>query len=129
MKSRFFGALIGICLLAQAGLTQSAQYKGWETISRELSVRMAPKDKPFNLDKFLPVDSMDELLGTWSTFGTEHTFRNGVPNALNLMIWHVALSGFSQAVGQSCTTSRLEFHPRFMATLSSHAPGVPRSPV
>lgn len=110
-------AALAICLVASEGLAQSSQFKGWETVSRELSVRIAPKDKPLQLDQFLPVDSMDELLGTWSTFGTEHTFRNGVPNALNLMIWHVGLSRFSNAVGQSCTTPSLEFHPRFMATL------------
>ena len=117
MSRRLLAAVVAICLLAQQGLTQSSQFKGWETISRELSVRIAPKDKPLHLDQFLPVGSMDELLGTWSTFGTEHSLRNGVPNALNLMIWHAALSGFSAAVGQSCTTPRLEFHPRFMATL------------
>ena len=40
-----------------------------------------------------------------------------MPNALNMTIWHVALSGFAKAVGQSCTTPRLAFHPRFIATL------------
>ena len=64
MKACFCAALIGMCLLAPPGLAQSAQYKGWEAISRELSTRMAPKDKPFNLDEFLPAESMDELLGT-----------------------------------------------------------------
>lgn len=105
------------CLLSQQSLAQSAQFKGWEAISRELSTRIAPRDKPLHLDEFLPASSMDELLGTWSTFGTEHSFRNGVPNSLNLMIWQVTLSRFATAVGQSCTTPRLALHPRFIATL------------
>ena len=98
-------------------MAQSSQFKGWAAISRELSVRIAPKDEPLDLDEFLPSESMDDLLGTWTTFGSEHRFRNGVPNALNMTIWHVALSGFAKAVGQSCTTPRLAFHPRFIATL------------
>ena len=98
-------------------MAQSSQFKGWAAISKELSTRIAPKDQPLDLDEFLPSESMDDLLGTWTTFGTEHRFRNGVPNALNMTIWHVALSGFAKAVGQSCTTPRLAFHPRFIATL------------
>ena len=104
-------------LLPQGALAQTSQFKGWAAISRELSTRIAPKDRPIDLDEFLPSESMDDLLGTWSTFGSEHRFRNGVPNALNMTIWHVALSGFAKAVGQSCTTPKLAFHPRFIAVL------------
>ena len=110
-------ALIALAFLPERALAQSSQFKGWAAMSRELSTRIAPKDQPLDLDEFLPSESMDDLLGTWTTFGTEHRFRNGVPNALNMTIWHVALSGFAKAVGQSCTTPRLAFHPRFIATL------------
>jgi len=106
---------MGLC--AHQGQAQSSQFKGWEAISKELSARIAPKGEPLELDQFLPAASMDELLGTWSTFGTEHSFRNGVPNALNLMIWQVTLARFAHEVGQSCTTPRLALHPRFIATL------------
>jgi hypothetical protein len=98
-------------------LAQTSQFKGWAAISRELSTRIAPKDEPLDLGEFLPAEDMEDLLGTWSSFGTEHTFRNGVPNALNLMIWHVTLSGFAHAVGETCHSERLIFHPRFMKTL------------
>jgi hypothetical protein len=111
-------ALAALALLpAERTSAQSSQFKGWAAISKELSVRIAPKDEPLDLDEFLPSESMDDLLGTWTTFGSEHRFRNGVPNALNMTIWHVALSGFAKAVGQSCITPRLAFHPRFIATL------------
>jgi hypothetical protein len=114
-------SLTAIALVAATwphiALAQSSQFKGWAAISRELSVRIAPKGQPLDLDEFLPSESMDDLLGTWTTFGTEHRFRNGAPNALNMTIWHVALSGFAKAVGQSCTTPRLTFHARFIDTL------------
>ena len=110
-------ALVVSALWPESAMAQSSQFKGWAAISKELSTRIAPKGRPLDLDVFLPSESMDDLLGTWTTFGTEHHFRNGVPNALSMTIWHVALSGFAKAVGQSCTTPRLAFHPRFIATL------------
>ena len=87
------------CCCRRARLAQSSQFKGWAAISRELSTRIAPKDQPLDLDEFLPSESMDDLLGTWTTFGSEHRFRNGVPNALNMTIWHVALSRIRQGGG------------------------------
>src|ERR1700733_4020058 len=119
MSWRLFVLAVLPAVLAAAGGShrQSSQFKGWATISRELSVRIAPAGKPLDLDQFLPAEGMDDLLGTWSTYGAEHTFRNGVPNALNLAIWHVTLSGFAEAMGQSCTAPRLTFHEAFIATL------------
>ncbi len=108
---------LALVLAGPRAHAESSQFKGLEAISKELSTRIAPKDRPLDLDQFLPAASMDELLGTWSTFGAEHSFRNGVPNALNLMIWQVTLSRFAHEVGQSCTTRRLALHPRFIATL------------
>jgi len=106
-----------IGLYPARALPQTSQFKGWAAISQELSTRIAPAGEPLDLGEFLPADDMEDLLGTWSTFGTEHTFRNGVPNALNLMIWQVTLSGFANAVGESCEKDRLVFHPRFDAVL------------
>ena len=115
--SRMLAALIIGWLASSGALAQTSQFKGWAAISRELSTRIAPKDEPLDLGEFLPAEDMEDLLGTWSSFGTEHSFRNGVPNALNLMIWHVTLSGFANAVGETCQSNRLVFHPRFMQTL------------
>jgi hypothetical protein len=110
-------AAFSLLLQPTGAMAQSSQFKGWAAVSRELSIRLAPPGQPFDLDEFLPSRSMDELLGTWTTFGTEHRFRNGTPNALNMTIWHAALSGFAKAVGQSCTSPRLMFHERFLTTL------------
>jgi len=110
-------AMVALAVCPSGAGAQSSQFKGLSALSRELSTRIAPKDQPLELDQFLPSEGMDDLLGTWTTFGTEHHFRNGMPNALNMTIWHVTLSGFAEAVGQSCTTSRLALHPKFIATL------------
>ena len=117
MRALGLAAFVVLLFHPAGAVAQSAQFKGWAAVSRELSIRLAPQDHPFDLDEFLPSKSMDELLGTWTTFGTEHRFRNGTPNALNMTIWHAALAGFAKAVGQSCTSPRLVFHERFLATL------------
>lgn len=114
-----------ICLLAAVlaislpVLAQSSQFKGWVTVWKEVSARIAPPGMPLDVDQFLPAEDMEDLLGTWSSFGSEHTFRNGVPNPLNMMIWRVALTGFAEAVAASCTTPRLAFDKTFQATLSA----------
>jgi hypothetical protein len=115
--------VIGAALLAlSSALTtpvaaQNSQFKGWAAISRELSTRLAPPDTPLNLHQFVPADDLDELLGTWNRFGDEHTFQNGSPNSVSMVIWRVALSGFAKSVAGSCAQPRLTFNDRFLRTL------------
>jgi len=109
-----FALLFGLAAPAAA---QTSQFKGLAAVSRELSTRIAPKHAPLELDRFLPAEDLDVLLGSWTGFGGEHNFKNGVPNSLNMVIWHATLSRFAAAMGESCATPRMEFHPRFGATL------------
>jgi len=96
---------------------QNAQFKGWAAVSRELSTRLASPGASLNLHQFMPADDLDDLLGTWNRFGDEHTFQNGSPNSLSMVIWRVALSGFAKSVAGSCGQPRLTFHQRFLTTL------------
>jgi len=100
-----------------ASWAQNSQFKGWAAISRELSTRLARPGTALNLYQFIPADDLDDLLGTWDRFADEHTFRNGSPNAVSMVIWRVALSGFAKSVAGSCQTPRLEFRAQFMRTL------------
>jgi len=103
--------------LAPRTEAQNAQFKGWAAVSRELSTRLAPPGVSLNLHQFVPADDLDELLGTWNRFGDEHTFQNGSPNSVSMVIWRVALSGFAKSVAGSCGQPRLSFHERFLRTL------------
>ena len=49
---------------------------------------------------------MDDLLGTWSRSAPSTRFQNGSPNSVNMVIWHVALSGFAKSVAGSCAQPR-----------------------
>ena len=114
-------AAIALLIVLAAGAARaevlSSQFKGLAAVSRELSSRIAPRAAPIELARFLPAEALDTLLGSWANFGSEHGFRNGVPNALNMVVWHATLSRFAAAIGESCATPRLALHPRFLATL------------
>ena len=96
---------------------QSAQFKGIAAVSRELSARIAAPGLAVELDWFLPAPGLGDLLGAWSIFGSEHTFQNGTPNTLNMVIYHVTLTNFARTLGQWCRTPPLAFEDRFAATL------------
>ena len=119
---QLWGVVCAAILALSTALTiraeaQTAQFKGWAAISRELSTRLAPPDTSLNLHQFLPADDLDELLGTWNRFGDEHTFQNGAPNSVSMVIWRVALSGFAKSIAGSCAQPRLTFNERFLRTL------------
>lgn len=109
--------LLGLATGTARAEVLSSQFKGIAAVSRELSSRIAPRDAPIELARFLPAEGLDTLLGSWANFGSEHSFRNGVPNSLNIVIWHATLSRFAAAIGDSCAAPRLAFHPKFQATL------------
>jgi hypothetical protein len=104
-------------IMAARTEAQHAQFKGWAAVSRELSTRLAPPGTMLDLYQFVPANDLDDLLGTWYRFGDEHTFQNGSPNSVNMVIWRVTLSGFAKSVASSCGQPRLTFHQQFLATL------------
>lgn len=115
-------AALWLCLIPVPGgaaWAQASQFKGWSAVWKELSARVAPREAPLEGDDFLPAEDMEDLLGTWSTFGSEHHFRNGYPNSLSMMIWQVVMSSFAESMGRSCTKPELEFTPTFLATLAT----------
>ena len=108
---------VALCGFASDAFAQTSRFKGWAAISKELSTRIAPAGEPLDLDRFLPAEDMEDLLGTWSAFGSEHSFLNGLPNSVSMAIWHATLSGFAKSVGETCVAPQLEFHARFTQTL------------
>src|SRR5690242_390524 len=85
----------------------SARFKGLSALSTELSSRIAPYDSPVELDRFMPADGLDDLVGTWSAFGSEHRFQNGMPNAVNMVLVRLAFSGFAQSLAKTCQTPQM----------------------
>ena len=106
-----------LTLLAPAAEAQNAQFKGLTVLSQGLSTRIAPASKPFELDAFTVSDGLDDLLGAWSGFGAEHSFQNGKPNAINVVLLRLTLGGFAKSLASNCTVPRLSLNERFAATL------------
>ncbi len=96
-----------------------AQFKGLSALSKELSARIAPLEAPIELDRFMPADGLDDLTGTWSAFGTEHTFRNGQPNAVNMVLLRLAFSRFAKSLAASCASPQLLLNEPFFDTLEA----------
>jgi hypothetical protein len=120
MRRALAALLAALTLVASAlpALGQSAEFKGMPNVSRELSSRIAPRDLPFELDWYLPAPGLDYLVGRWSSFGTEHSFHNGSPNALSMVIWHVTLTNFTGQLGHWCTRPPFTFDSHFTATMT-----------
>ena len=93
---------------------QHSQLKGWVATTRELSTRLAPRGQQLPMWEFLPAYGLEELLGTWINTDSEHTFRNGTPNPVNMLIWNATLSQFAKAVGNSCKSTQFSFNPQFL---------------
>jgi|GEM_PF-2688283 len=113
----FLLALSFILGASPAALAQTSQFKGWRVIKRELSNRIAQSGTYLNMDPFLPAEGLEVLLGTWNNFGSEHTFQNGTPNPVNMLILNVTLTRFSQRIGASCHSTQLLFNQRFQRSL------------
>jgi hypothetical protein len=118
MKS-FARSLFALAFCAAPALAadNAPQFKGMAMISMELSARIAPREEPFELDRFMPADGLDELAGTWTNFGAEHRFTNGTPNPVNAVILHASLSAFAAAMGKTCKEPVLQLNDRFADTL------------
>ena len=112
--------LFAACLVfaAPAGAA-GGRLKGLSALSKELSARIAPEDGPIELDRFMPADGLDDLVGTWSTFGTEHKVQNGMPNAVNMVLMRLTFSGFAQSLAKSCASPRLLLNEQFYDTLET----------
>lgn len=107
-----------VTLISLPAFAQHSEFKGWAAIKRELTARLAPQRAELELDDFIPAEGLEALMGTWVNYGAEHSFRNGTPNPVNMLLWHVTLSGFSKSMGQSCARDRFGFHPQFKQVLS-----------
>ena len=67
----------------------------------------------------MPADGLDDLVGTWAAFGTEHKFQNGQPNAVNMVLLRLTFAGFAQSLATSCTSPQLLLNDTFFDTLEA----------
>ena len=102
---RFLLAPMILALAASAPLNAASrsngdatgEFRGYEAINAAISTRWTlPSATPFRLSSFLGDTSngLSSLLGGFSS----GEFRNGEPNALNMLLWYIAMGGLAAAV-------------------------------
>lgn len=97
----------------------AARIKGLSAISQELSARIAVPEDPIDLSDFMPGEGLETLTGTWQPQGSEHTFQNGEPNAVNMVLIRLAFSRFAQNLAGSCQTAYFSLNDDFYDALEA----------
>ena len=86
-------------------------YKGYAAISNALASRLVEPGSVFDLAFYLDGSGSSasifpgelfKLLGSYQSDGLRSEFENGQPNGINLMVWHLALSGLGDELGLQC---------------------------
>jgi hypothetical protein len=121
--SRSFGIQTVLVLLtistALVSHVQAARIKGLSAISQELSARIAAPDDPIDLTDFMPGEGLETLTGTWQPQGSEHSFQNGEPNAVNMVLIRVTFSRFAQNLAGSCQSAHFALNDDFYDALEA----------
>jgi hypothetical protein len=119
LKSRL--ALASILLLSQASTpalahsTPVASLRGYATTHRILTERIVKPSISYNFAAYLDehyypgsffLNGLLELLGVYAGSSSfDSSFRNGNPNVINTVLWHILFSGLSEDIGKLCVES------------------------
>jgi hypothetical protein len=110
-------AIFVLFCLEVSAYAKSAELKGLEVISTELSARIARAGNRIDLADYLPGDGLNELMGSWEAHGSEHQFRNGLPSPLNMVLYNAVMSELAENIGASCEEAQLDFNETFLQIL------------
>ena len=100
------------------------QFRGYELINLQLSARLLDptilQNRYFEFSRFFAESyplpgGLASLLGGYSGSGTTDDFRNGTPNGVNMLLWHLGFFSLAQDLGQVCTSGSPE--------ITTHVPG------
>jgi hypothetical protein len=109
--------LISVSTLAFGA--HAARMKGLSAISQELSSRIATPDMPIDLTDFMPGEGLETLAGSWLPQGAEHSFQNGEPNAVNMVLIRLTFFRFAQNLAKSCESAQFPLNDNFYDTLEA----------
>ncbi|NJM34652.1 MAG: hypothetical protein HC850_08010 [Rhodomicrobium sp.] len=64
MAARALIAALAVALIwVHSAHAAPSRLKGLTALSKELSARIAPEDSPIELDRYMPADGLDDLVG------------------------------------------------------------------
>jgi hypothetical protein len=118
--------LVFTLLLTLSAQAQAPAYKGYAAVETTLQERMLTEGTHFSfLERYLQTSGalslspLLDLLGTHSGEQGNNEFRNGDPNAVNMLVWQMMLQLVAQDVASNCRSdgSLLLLNPYFQAAL------------
>lgn len=119
MKKNFF--LLSLLLLVSIPRPARAnvgEYRGYIAAQNLIGERLMAA--PFTFNRYFGTQyGLLNLMGFYDANG-ENSFRNGKPNAINTLVWQMALQAFSADLAGQCEgRSKLILQPVFQSTLTT----------
>lgn len=101
VKMRLALALLLICTGALGKLDNSGEFFGARNTNKKIYQGLLNGTATFQLSEYVGSDALGNLLG-YQPGGLDTTFRNGIPNPTNMMLWSLAFEKFSHDIGKVC---------------------------
>lgn len=114
-------ALLLLAPLARAASPGSSEFRGYVAVNRLLRERLFLPGSTFELGQFINQEydpqagNLLDLLGTYKTGFGVAGFRNGKPNALNMLLWHTLFAALARDIAGVCAGEPNVFNPSFVA--------------
>jgi hypothetical protein len=77
-------------------------FKGYDALNSLVRDRLIAPGKAYDVGSYLGSSQLESLLGTYQSNGLNQLFVNGSPNVLNMVLYHLALSGLAGDIGGLC---------------------------
>jgi hypothetical protein len=117
--------MLHLCLLTSSlNAAPEAELRGYTQVTQILKERLFQADSDFELSQFIgdaaELGNLMDLLGTYKNgFTAGGRFRNGAPNPLNTLIWHLMFYGLAEQAASLChSQTSLGFNDHFRQSLA-----------
>lgn len=120
---------LAVCLVfafssAHSAVEQYTPMIGYESINVRIKSRLMKKDATFNIGQYLDSKDLIDILRPRYGDGLINEDRNGRPNKINLLLWHVIAEGLANDLAQACDNKspmsrKQSLADGFLATLRS----------
>jgi hypothetical protein len=86
----------------------AAGFRGYAAIQDDLYAKFLTEGSSFELHRYLgdSGEELSRLVGRPDGFGVSYDVRNAKPNAMNVLVWRMMLSGFANDLVATCPGSR-----------------------
>lgn len=103
MTRRIMLGVIGLAFVSSLAVAEPGCYRGHERLSRIIRARFFAPGTDWELINYLNHEKgLLSLMGEYEGAGSRNRFENASPNALNLLVHHIALGSLANDFAQAC---------------------------